>query len=76
MNGPGDAVAPRSFHNPAAEPNAETRAVATDTTARKRSRWYWARFSPGIALIRYLMLAPLKAAAERRAADLTRAAAS
>ena len=44
----------------------ETRAVATDTTARKRFRWYWARFSPGIALIRSLMLAPLKAAAERR----------
>jgi hypothetical protein len=45
----------------------ETRAVATDDTARRRFRWYWARFSPGVALIRYLSLAPLKAEAERRA---------
>lgn len=45
----------------------ETRAVATDARARRKFRWYWARFSPGVALIRYLSLAPLKAEAERRA---------
>jgi len=38
----------------------ETRAVATDASARRRFRWYWARFSAGIALIRWLMLRPLK----------------
>ncbi|HEX5217828.1 MAG TPA: hypothetical protein VFV98_20345, partial [Vicinamibacterales bacterium] len=37
----------------------ETRAVATDAKARRKFRWYWARFSPGVALIRYLSLAPL-----------------
>jgi len=45
----------------------ETRAIATDDAARKRFRWYWARFSPGVWLIRYLSLAPLKREAERRA---------
>jgi hypothetical protein len=30
----------------------ETRAVATDGEARRKFRWYWARFSPGIAVIR------------------------
>jgi len=45
----------------------ETRAVATDDAARRRFRWYWARFSPGVALIRYLSLVPLKAEAEKRA---------
>ena len=45
----------------------ETRVVTTDPTARRRFRWYWARFSPGIVLIRRLMLGPLKADAERRA---------
>lgn len=46
----------------------ETRAAATDAGARAKFRWYWARFSPGIALIRRLSLAPLRADAERRAA--------
>ena len=42
----------------------ETRAVATDKTARARFRWYWARFSPGIILIRWMLLRRLKAEAE------------
>ena len=56
----------------------ETRAVATDTIARRRFRRYWALASPGIASIRHLSLRPLKYDAERRArtaeaapADLT-----
>jgi hypothetical protein len=49
----------------------ETRAVATDATARARFRRYWAFASPGIGLIRWLSLRPLKRDAERsaRAAD-------
>jgi hypothetical protein len=45
----------------------ETRAVATDDTARARFRQYWAFASPGIAMIRRLSLRPLKRDAERRA---------
>ena len=45
----------------------ETRAAATDGTARARFRRYWAFASPGIALIRSFSLGPLKAEAERRA---------
>ena len=45
----------------------ETRAVATDALSRRRFRWYWARFSPGILLIRRLMLIQLRNEAERRA---------
>lgn len=48
----------------------ETRAVATDATARIRFRRYWAFVSPGIALIRRMMLRPLKRDAERRASLL------
>lgn len=44
----------------------ETRAVATDPTARARFRRYWALASPGIELIRWLSLRPLKREAERR----------
>ena len=47
----------------------ETRAVATDASARARFRWYWAFASPGIATIRRLSLRPLKQDAENRAAD-------
>jgi hypothetical protein len=55
----------------------ETRVVTTDPTARRKFRWYWARFSPGIVLIRRVMLGLLKTEAERRAletrqTDLTR----
>jgi hypothetical protein len=45
----------------------ETRVIATDAVARAKFRWYWARFSPGIVLIRRLILGPLRADAERRA---------
>ena len=45
----------------------ETRAVATDATARARFRRYWAFASPGIAMIRRLSLQPLKRDAERLA---------
>jgi hypothetical protein len=44
----------------------ETRVSTTDSEARSRFRWYWARFSPGIWLIRSLTLRPLKHEAERR----------
>jgi hypothetical protein len=44
----------------------ETRAIATDMEARARFRKYWALVSPGVALIRYAMLIPVKAQAERR----------
>lgn len=50
----------------------ETRAVATDAAARRKFRPYWCFLSPGIILIRRMMLLPLKKEAERRA----RAAAS
>ena len=42
----------------------ETRAIATDPSARARFRRYWAFASPGIWLIRRLSLRPLKRAAE------------
>lgn len=45
----------------------ETRVVSTDATARARFRWYWSVFSPGMILIRWVSLGPLKAEAERRA---------
>jgi len=46
----------------------ETRVVATDATARRRFRWYWAAFSAGIILIRGVMLRAARRSAERRAA--------
>jgi hypothetical protein len=39
----------------------ETRVATTDERARRRFRWYWAKFSPGIALIRVFMLRQLTA---------------
>jgi hypothetical protein len=45
----------------------ETRVATTGAAARKKFRWYWARFSPGIIVIRYAMLDALKREAERRA---------
>jgi hypothetical protein len=45
----------------------ETRVLASDRSARTRFRRYWAFLSPGIILIRWMTLAPLKAEAERRA---------
>jgi hypothetical protein len=47
----------------------ETRARATSPDARRRFRWYWAKFSPGIVLIRQAALSPLKYRAEALAAD-------
>jgi hypothetical protein len=47
----------------------ETRVVSTDSGARARFRWYWSFFSPGMVLIRWLSLGPLKAEAERRARE-------
>ncbi|HSN26850.1 MAG TPA: hypothetical protein VLT45_11205, partial [Kofleriaceae bacterium] len=43
----------------------ETRAIATDAGARRKFRAYWAFFSPGIVLLRAMMLPAVKAAAER-----------
>jgi hypothetical protein len=48
----------------------ETRAVATDMPARARFRSYWALVAPGVALIRRMMLEPVRAEAERRARAL------
>jgi hypothetical protein len=42
----------------------ETRVATTDPQARRKFRWYWARFSPGIVLIRLAMLARLRRAAQ------------
>jgi hypothetical protein len=47
----------------------ETRATATDRASRARFRSYWSFASPGIALIRWLSLLPLKREAERRNAE-------
>jgi len=44
----------------------ETRVVATDPEARARFRWYWARFSPGIVVIRKMLLPQVKRTAEAR----------
>lgn len=43
----------------------ETRVVTTDPLARRKFRWYWARFSPGIVLIRRIMVGQLRRDAER-----------
>lgn len=45
----------------------ETRAVATDAAARAEFRRYWSFLSPGIVLIRWAGLNPLREEAERRA---------
>lgn len=47
----------------------ETRAIATDASARGRFRRYWSLFSPGIILIRWAVLGPVKSEAERRARE-------
>lgn len=49
----------------------ETRAIATDARARGKFRPYWSLLSPGIIMIRWAMLRPLKAEAERRAREHT-----
>ena len=45
----------------------ETRVATTDAGARQKFRWYWAKFSAGIALIRRLSLIQVRRDAERRA---------
>ena len=45
----------------------ETRAIATDATARAKFRQYWSILSPGIIVIRWAVLGPVKSEAERRA---------
>jgi hypothetical protein len=45
----------------------ETRAVATDASARSRFRRYWSFLSPGIIVIRWAVLGPVKKEAEHRA---------
>ena len=45
----------------------ETRAIATDASARAKFRRYWSFLSPGIKVIRWAMLGPVKSDAERRA---------
>jgi hypothetical protein len=45
----------------------ETRVMTTDPAARAKFRRYWSFLSPGIILIRWVSLRPLKAEAERRA---------
>jgi hypothetical protein len=47
----------------------ETRAIAADANARKKFRRYWSFFSPGIILIRWALLTPVKREAERRARE-------
>lgn len=44
----------------------ETRVATTDSEAREKFRRYWAFASPGIILIRWASLGPLKTQAERR----------
>jgi hypothetical protein len=44
----------------------ETRVVTTDRVARARFRTYWALLSPGIKLIRWLLLPQVRTEAERR----------
>ncbi len=51
----------------------ETRVVTTDPAARAKFRRYWSFMSPGIILIRWMSLGPLKADAERRARVATAA---
>jgi hypothetical protein len=49
----------------------ETRVLTTDPTARAKFRRYWSFVSPGIIVIRWMSLGPLKAEAERRARAAT-----
>lgn len=47
----------------------ETRVVSTDPSARRKFQRYWSFVSPGIFLIRQMMLGPVKTQAERRARE-------
>ena len=48
----------------------ETRVCTTDRAARSKFRAYWSFVKPGVGLIRWLMLAPIKREAEKRARAL------
>ena len=43
----------------------ETRVATTDAEARRRFRWYWSCLSPGMMIIRHVMLRQIKRAAEQ-----------
>jgi hypothetical protein len=45
----------------------ETRVCTTDTASRERFRNYWSFVAPGVEVIRFAMLRPLRRAAEERA---------
>ena len=47
----------------------ETRAIATDPQARSKFRRYWSFLSPGIIIIRWALIGPVKKEAERRARE-------
>ena len=47
----------------------ETRAIATDPNARAKFRRYWSFLSPGIIVIRWALLGPVKKEAELRARE-------
>ena len=49
----------------------ETRVLPTDPTARAKFRRYWSFVSPGILVIRWMLLRSVKAEAERRARAAT-----
>jgi hypothetical protein len=51
----------------------ETRVVTTDPVSRERFRRYWALLSPGILVIRYEVLRLVRAEAERRSVETSRA---
>jgi hypothetical protein len=53
----------------------ETRVATTSPDARARFRWYWSFLSPGIKLIRLVMLSQIKCQAERQAAGVPAVAA-
>jgi hypothetical protein len=44
----------------------ETRVITTDSVAREKFRRYWAQFSPGIKLVRWVLLPQVRTEAERR----------
>jgi hypothetical protein len=46
----------------------ETRVATTDAASRRRFRRYWSLVSPGIVIIRWIALNPVKREAERWAA--------
>jgi len=49
----------------------ETRAIATDSGARAKFRWYWSFLSPGIKLIRWASFKPVRREAQHRAAHVS-----